>query len=111
MLVGGKGVPIDGVSRLSAVLIGWEGDIQLSLGRQTPRVRMVGWWYMGNLGGQKCRSSRGWWVAGSCWWRGMADLPGVVAGVAVVLTVVPSFGRGTRRKCPNLVVIWQLGEG
>ena len=53
MLVGGKGVPIDGVSRLSAVLIGWEGDIQLSLGRQTPRVRMVGWWYMGNLEGQK----------------------------------------------------------
>jgi hypothetical protein len=32
MLVGGKGVPIDGVSRLSAVLIGWEGDIQLSVG-------------------------------------------------------------------------------
>jgi hypothetical protein len=45
----------------------------------------------------------------SSWWRGMADLPGVVARVAVVLTVVPSVGRGARRKRPNLVVIWQLG--
>ena len=40
----------------------------------------------------------------------MADLPGVVAGVAVVLTVVSSLGRGTRRKRTNLVVIWQLGR-
>ena len=47
----------------------------------------------------------------SCWWRGMADLPGVVAGVGVALTVVPSLGRGGRRKWPNLVVIWQLGGG
>ena len=30
----------------------------------------------------------------SSWWRGMADLPGVVAGVAVVLTLMPSLGRG-----------------
>ena len=45
----------------------------------------------------------------SSWWRGMADLPGVVAGVGVALTVVPSLGRGGRRKWPNLVVIWQLG--
>ena len=45
----------------------------------------------------------------SSWWRGMADLPSVVAGVAMVLTVVPSVGRGARRKRPNLVVIWQLG--
>ena len=80
----GKVVVRDGVSRLGAALIGWEGDMQLSLGRQTPRVRMVGWWYMGNLGGQKCRSFGGWWVECSSWWRGMADLPGVVAGVAVV---------------------------
>jgi hypothetical protein len=96
---------------LGAALIGWEGDIQLSLGRQTPRVRVVGWGYMGIMGGQKCRSSGGWWLAGSWWWRGMADLPGVVAGVAVILTVVPSLGRGMRRKWPNLVVIWQLGVG
>ena len=47
----------------------------------------------------------------SSWWRGMADLPSVVAGVAMVLTVVPSVGRGARRKWPNLVVIWQLGGG
>ena len=46
----------------------------------------------------------------SSWWRGMADLPGVVAWVAVVLTVVSSLGRGTRRKRTNLVVIWQLGR-
>ena len=45
----------------------------------------------------------------SSWWRGMADLPGVVAEVGVALTVVPSLGRGGRRKWPNLVVIWQLG--
>ena len=38
----------------------------------------------------------------------MADLPSVVAGVAMVLTVVPSVGRGARRKWLNLVVIWQL---
>ena len=44
----------------------------------------------------------------SSWWRGMADLPSVVVGVAVLLTVVPSVGRA-RRKRPNLVVIWQLG--
>ena len=69
------------------------------------------WWgYMGTMGGHKCRSSGGWWVEYSSWWRGMADLPGVVAGVAVVLTVVSSLGRGTRRKRTNLVVIWQLGR-
>ena len=45
----------------------------------------------------------------SSWWRGMADPPRAVAGVAMVLTVVPSVGRGARRKRPNLVVIWQLG--
>ena len=42
MLVGGKGVPIDGVSRLSAVLIGWEGDIQLSVGGADPQGARVG---------------------------------------------------------------------
>ena len=47
----------------------------------------------------------------SRWWRGMADPPGVMAGMGVVLTVVPSLGRGGRRKWPNLVVIWQLGGG
>ena len=45
----------------------------------------------------------------SSWWRGMADLPSVVAEVAMLLTVVPSVGRGARRERPNLVVIWQLG--
>ena len=47
----------------------------------------------------------------SSWWRGMADLLGVVAEVGVALTVVSSLGRGGRRKWPNLVVIWQLGGG
>ena len=94
----GEVVVRDGVSRLGAGLIGWEGDIQLSLGRQTPRVRMVGWWYMGNLGGQKCRSFGGWWVECSSWWRGMADLPGVVAELRALLTMVRSLGRGARRK-------------
>ena len=45
----------------------------------------------------------------SSWWRGMADLPGVVAGMGVVPTMVPSLGRGARRKWLNLVVIWQWG--
>jgi hypothetical protein len=59
MLVGGKGVPIDGVSRLSAVLIGWEGDIQLSVGGQTPRVRVLGGGGMGCLGGGVGRGGLG----------------------------------------------------
>ena len=67
--------------------------------------------HMGVWRGQKCRSSGGWWVVCSLWWRGMADLPAVVELVGVALTVVPSLGRGKRRKWPNLVVIWQLGEG
>jgi len=40
----------------------------------------------------------------------MADLPAVLAVVAVALTVVPSLGWGKRRKRPNLVVIWQKGR-
>ena len=93
------------------VLIGWMGDIQPSVGCQAP-----GWvWWVrvshGLMVGQKCRSSGGWWVDCSWWWRGMADLPGVLAELGVALTVVPSLGRGKRRKWPNLVVIWQLGEG
>ena len=38
-------------------------------------------------------------------------MTGVAAGVAVVLTVVPSSGRRARRKWSNLVVVWQLGGG
>lgn len=66
------------------------------------RVHMVVW------RGQKCRSSGGWWVDCSWWWRGMADLPSVLAVVGVALTVVPSLRWGMRRKSPNLVVVWQL---
>ena len=42
MWVWGQGVVRDGVSHLGAVLIGWEGDIQLSVGVQTPRVGVWG---------------------------------------------------------------------
>jgi hypothetical protein len=112
MLVAGEGVVRDVVSRFGAVNIGiWcQGDI--SVGEADPRGARLGGGLHGELGGgQKCRSFGGWWVECSSWWRGMADLPGVMAGMGVVLTVVPSLGRGGRRKWPNLVVIWQLGGG
>lgn len=38
-------------------------------------------------------------------------MTGVAAGMAVVLTVVPSLGRRARRKWSYLVVVWQLGGG
>ena len=62
MWVWGQGVARDGVSHLGAVLIGWEGDIQLSVGGQTPRVRVLGGGGMGCLGGVL-----GWVVWGDGW--------------------------------------------
>ena len=50
-------------------------------------------------------------MACSSWWCMMAKLSGVVAGVAMVLTVVPSSGRRARRKWSNLVVFWQVEGG
>ena len=50
-------------------------------------------------------------MACSSWWCGVADMTGVAAGMAVVLTVVPSLGRRARRKWSYLVVVWQLGGG
>ena len=71
----------DGVSHLGAVLIGYEGNIQLSVGGADPKGGCVGWGYMGTMGGHKSvgvLEGGGWntaaggagWRIFRAWWRG-----------------------------------------
>ena len=68
------------------MLIGAKIDIQLCLGVQTPMVGVGGWGEMGEIKRRMCRSSGRWWMACSCLRRGMANPPGMLAGLGVTLT-------------------------